>query len=267
MNRQQLIVFALVLLISTPLFAQFQIPDTPSKDKMRTQRVYDYADVLTEYQEKELSRRLIGYADTTSTQIVIATISSLKGDDISLLGARWGTAWGVGQDQEDNGIFILLSDGDREIDISTGYGIEYRMTDLETKAIIDKVIIPEFKKGSYYKGLDAGVSAIFQAIEGEFKGTESGKGLDIEWAKYLPMLLFIIIFILLKYFQYKNRGGRGGGNRGAAATSFLEYIVLTSEGRSSGSYGSSGGGFGGGTFGGGSFGGGSFGGGGASGSW
>lgn len=258
----------LLLLSSTGLWAQYTIPPPPAKDSMRVKRVYDKADILSRSQEQLLNRRLIGYADTTSTQIVIVTIKDLNGDDISLLGSRWGAAWGVGQASEDNGIFILLSTGDRKIDIATGYGIEYRMTDLETKTIIDQVIIPEFKQGSYYNGLDAGVSAIFQAIEGEFEGTESGKKKIVDWAQYFPFLIFFIIFILLKYLQYRNRGGRGGRGGGGefVADSFLEYIILSGGGRSSGSFGS-GGSFGGGGFGGGTFGGGSFGGGGASGSW
>lgn len=255
-------------MLSSPARAQFEIKPKPTVEEMRVKRVYDYADILSQNQEFNLNQKLLRYADTTSTQIVIVTIQSLMGEDISLLGANWGTAWGVGQADEDNGIFILLSDTDREIDISTGYGIEYRMTDLETERVINRVIIPEFKAGNYYSGLDKGTSAIFEALDGEFEGTETGKGNDFEFGPFIPPLIFLIIFIVLKYISYRKRGGRGGRGGGRVAESFLEYIILTGGGRSSGSgsFGS-GGSFGGGGFSGGSFGGGSFGGGGASGSW
>ena len=82
--------------VSIAVFGQFNIPQKPSKVTEQV-AVYDYANILSAAQEKTLDTKLIRYADTTSTQIVIATIESLEGEDIRILTPKWAHEWGVGQ--------------------------------------------------------------------------------------------------------------------------------------------------------------------------
>lgn len=256
-------------------FAQFNIPEKPKGNEQTS--IYDYVGLLTSSQKNSLEQKLIRYADSTSSQIVVAIISTLNGDDITLVGAKWGQDWGIGQAKEDNGILILLAKDDREIDINTGYGMEYRLTDILAERIINRVIIPEFKKGDYYSGLDKGTDAIFDVLNGEFKATNTSSN-----SNGFPFIVIVFLFIMFIIFIIaisNNRRGKGGNNGGKGGNldsrDILEAIIFSNMGR--GSYGrssgggifgggSSGGSFGGGGFGGG-FGGGGFGGGGASGSW
>ncbi|MCL6267796.1 TPM domain-containing protein [Flagellimonas myxillae] len=254
--------FLLAFLCISLCWGQFTIPEKP---KVQTS-VYDYVNLLPSSQSKALEQKLIRYSDSTSTQIVVAIISSTQGEDINYLGAQWGHKWGIGQADEDNGILILLARDDRRIAISTGYGTEGSLTDFMSKRIIEYVIIPEFKKGDYYSGLDKGSDAIFQVLNGEFEEDRTfgnNEGFPLE--KFLPLIIFLIVLIILFRKGRNNRGGRGGGrNRGP---DLWDMIILSNMGRSSGSSGGfGGGGFGSGGFGGG-FGGGGFGGGGASGGW
>ncbi|MCB0376302.1 MAG: TPM domain-containing protein, partial [Sinomicrobium sp.] len=62
----------LVLLFAQWSYSQFTIPDKPKKQTS----VYDYADLLNADDERKLEQKLINYADTTSTQIVIAIIET-----------------------------------------------------------------------------------------------------------------------------------------------------------------------------------------------
>ena len=149
--------------------AQFTIPDVPSFQTS----VYDYADVLNPTEEKELENKLVRYSDSTTTQIVVITVEDLKGEDIGILTPKWAHQWGIGQEKEDNGILILLSKNDRKIHISPGYGVEDRLTAGINGELIRNVIIPEFKAGSYYTGLDKGADAIFQVLKGKYKGRET----------------------------------------------------------------------------------------------
>lgn len=245
--------------------AQFEIPEKPAAGLGQT-AVYDYVGLLNQGQNINLRNKLLRYADSTSTQIVIAIIGSTNGEDLGLVTADWGQKWGIGQADEDNGILILLARDDRKIDIGTGYGIEYRMTDLMTERIINRVIIPEFKRGNYYGGLDKGADAIFAALNGEFKeDREFSKDSGFPIQTFIVFGFFILMIILS--IKNKNKGGDGNGSHRGGG-SLLDIIVLSSLGR--GGFGSSSGGFGGssggGGFGGG-FGGGGFGGGGAGGSW
>lgn len=255
---------SLALLVTTVIQAQYEIPEVPAKAQQTS--LYDYYNLLSAGQAQALEQKLVRYSDSTSTQIVIAIIASTQGEDIQYLGARWGHEWGIGQEQEDNGVLILLAHDDRRIAINTGYGVEEFLTDALSKNIIDQIIIPEFKRGDYYAGLDKGTDAIFRALNGEFKGSRPQSSDGPPLGAFFPFLIFIIIMIILA--SRRNRGGRGGsGGRRGRGLDIWDVIILSNMGRSGSSGGFGGGGsFGGGGFGGG-FGGGGFGGGGASGGW
>lgn len=252
---------ALALVLSVVCYGQLDIPPKPD---LQTS-VYDYAKILADAEKQQLEQKLIAYSDSTTTQIVVVTIPELKGEDIGLLAPRWAHSWGIGQKKEDNGIIILLAEKERKIWISPGYGVEDRLTAGITGELVRNIIIPEFKAGSYYNGLDKGADAIFDVLKGKYKGTRK------KTEKSFPVgaLLFIAIIVLILIVA-GSRGGRGGGgNRGRGGLDLGDIIILSSLGRggSGGGLfggGSSGGGFGG--FGGG-FGGGGFSGGGAGGSW
>lgn len=260
-----LFLYIFLFLNSGFLFAQFTIPEKPGFQTS----VYDYANVLSAQEKAQLEEKLIKYSDSTTTQIVVITIESLKNEDVSQLATKWGQTWGIGGTaKDDNGVIILLAKAEKKIAINPGYGLEDRLTAGIGGEIIRNIIIPEFKAGSYYNGLDKGTDALFDVFKGKYKGErkQQSKGTGF------PVVPIIIILIIVLVLFFKNKGGGSGnsGNRGGGGPSLMDVILLSSLGRSSGGGfgGSSGGGFGGGGGGfGGGFGGGGFSGGGSSGSW
>lgn len=255
-----LFVLFLGLLVSNIGFAQFKIPPKPDFQTS----VYDYANILDASQKAQLEEKLIKYSDSTTTQIVVITVNEINGEDIGILTPRWAQEWGIGDAKKDNGILILLAKTERKIWIAPGYGVEDRLIAATSADIIRNIIIPEFKTGNFYGGLDKGSDAIFQVLKGKYKGTRVA---DKGESEFFPILVFIIIFVVVMIIASKKNGGNSGNNSGGG--SLLDVIILSSLGRNSGgSFG--GGGFGGssggGGFGGG-FGGGGFSGGGAGGSW
>lgn len=253
-----------LFLLLQPVAAQFNIPEKPS---LQTS-VYDYANMLRPQEKQSLEEKLVRYSDSTSTQIVVVTIASLRGEDIGILTPKWAQQWGIGQAKEDNGVFILLAQKERRIWISPGYGVEDRLTAGIVGEITRNVIIPEFKAGSYYNGLDKGTDTIIEVLKGKYKGTrkpdQSNSGIG-----GIFFFIFVVIIIIIIIARSKNNRGGGGNGGFNGGPSILDMIILSSMGRGGGGGfggGSSGGGFGGGGFGGG-FGGGGFSGGGAGGSW
>lgn len=254
-------------LFSLNSFAQFDIPKKPD---LQTS-VYDYATLLSSSEKQALEEKLVRYADSTSTQVVIAIVPTINGEDIGILTPKWAHEWGIGQADKDNGVFILLAVQERRIWISPGYGVEDKLSAGIVGQMTRDVIIPEFKAGSYYNGLDKGTDAIIQILAGKYKeerknlkkgDNDSGGG---------GIFIFIVIFIVIIIILSRRGGGRGGNNGGGFGSTLTDILILSSLGRSGGSgggfggFGGSGGG-GGGGFGGG-FGGGGFSGGGAGGSW
>jgi len=258
----QFVFLLLTFFTTNAIFAQFDIPKKPDFQTS----VYDYANVLSAAEKTQLEEKLVRYSDSTSTQIVVITIESLKGEDIGILTPKWAQEWGIGQAKEDNGVLILLAKAERKIWISPGYGLEDRLTAGIGGEITRNIIIPEFKAGSYYRGLDKGADALFDVFTGKYKGERKQvKG------KSFPVLPFIVVIVIVLILLSRNKRG-GGGNSGnsGGGPSLMDVILLSSLGRSGGGgFGGFGGGSsggGGGGFGGG-FGGGGFSGGGSGGSW
>lgn len=255
----------LFLLLSVTGFAQGKIPPKPS---LETSYYEIGTTLLNEDQKKTIEQKLINYADSTSTQIVVVVVPTTDGEEPWKYAFDIADTWGIGQKGKDNGIVLLIAKDDRKIAIQTGRGVEHLMTDAMSKLIIDNDITPAFKQGDYYTGIDNGTTAIIKVMNGEYKeerknlrkGDDGGGG---------GIFIFIIIFIIIIIILSRRGGGRGGNNRGGFGSDIADILILSSLGRGGGSgsgFGGFGGSSGGGGFGGG-FGGGGFGGGGASGGW
>jgi uncharacterized protein len=245
-------------------------------------RVVDAADILSPETEAALSLRLQDWEREASDQLVVATVPSLQGYEVSDYGYRLGRAWGigvgedVGGDRLDNGVLFLVAPNEREVAIEVGYGLEGTLTDTEARRVIEEAVLPAFREGDFDRGVTEGVVRIIgylgatpeEAAERRRRAGDrpiaegAGEG-GVPW----PLLIFLVFFLISLRPRRRRRrtlldagGRRGSGWDGAA----LPWIILGSGmGRGSpGAFG--GGGFSSGGFGGG---GGSFGGGGASGSW
>ena len=238
----------LVLFFGTGLQAQLPSPSNPPR------LVNDYTGTLSTSQINTLEHKLVAYNDSTSTQILVLLVDDLQGYSIEQYATEIGHSWGVGQKDKGNGVVILVKPkkgSERgEVNISTGYGMEQYVTDATGKNIIEKEMIPAFKEGDYYTGIDNAVNVIMDLCSGKFTQDEynDGEGLP-GWLTLLFIIAIIIVFI--KFSNGSGQNYSGGGSR---------TIWIPMGGGFGGGGGFSGGGFGG-------FGGGGFGGGGASGSW
>lgn len=247
---RNIIISMLCCLLAVGVFAK-EVPMPPNPPRL----VNDYAKVLQPGELNALESKLVGYFDSTSTQIVIVTERTLDGDDIDDYCQRLATKWGIGEQGKNNGILIYVAVDDRKMSVKTGYGMEATITDALTYHIREDQMKPRFRENDFYGGLDAATTVIIKAAAGEYhydrkaRKKSGGKG---SW-----FTGFIIIIILLIIIGRKG-GGRGGRRGGFAGPIF--WGGTFSGGGFSGGGSSGGGGFGG-------FGGGGFGGGGSSGSW
>jgi uncharacterized protein len=252
------ILLILALLFSVGALAQMKeiINTPPSPPKL----VNDYTNTLTSYQKEALENKLYRYDDSTSNQITVVVVKSSGNYSIEDAAIELGRSWGVGSKDFNNGVVVLVAIEDRKTTIQVGYGLEGAITDLVAKSIIDNTVLPNFKQGNYYRGLDEATNDLIKAAAGRYKapaGYSSRGG-----KKGMSVWTIIVILIILGVIF-----GAGGNTTGGGMMSRRGYRgwwgpTWTSGGGDGGGWsgGGGGGGFGG-------FGGGSFGGGGASGSW
>lgn len=266
------IFYNILLVFSLVLPAQFiwaqDIPDPPSPPRL----VSDFAGILSTTEVERLEAKLVAFDDTTSNQIAVVLIQSLMGYAKEDFADRLAEKWGIGHKGKDNGVLILVKPkygNERgEVRISIGYGLEGAIPDALANRIVDYDMIPYFKNGDYYSGLDKATSTIMSLASGEFTAEQYQKGHEPRvWDILIPIIIIIIVIIILS----RNSGRHySSGSKSTGLWTALWLASMMSNKGGSGSWGSfrGGGGFGGGGGGGfGGFGGGSFGGGGAGGSW
>lgn len=222
--------------------------------------VVDEANILSASVERELASVLENYETETSNQVVVASVQSLGGRDIAEYGVELGRHWEIGQEGRDNGILLLVAFNERKARIEVGYGLEGALPDAIAANIVHRVILPRFREGSYKSGIREGVSAILDAIKGEYEPQTTVRKRSRGHFGYFVLLPLFIIFFPSMLFRMFRRGRRGTGGLGTAL--LVGGLMASQMHRGGGA-----GGFGGGGIGGFTGGGGSFGGGGASGGW
>nr|WP_298250549.1 TPM domain-containing protein [uncultured Halomonas sp.] len=238
----------LALLLTAATGLQAQDIDFPEL----TGRVVDQAELLDPATESRLSEQLAAHEDATTEQLVVATLPGLQGVSIEEYGYQLGRHWGIGQAEEDNGALLIVAPNERKVRIEVGYGLEGRLTDAQSSAIINQTLTPAFREGDYARGISEGVGAMIQVLGGDpldTLATSNGPAGE-QGPKGPASILFFVMFAVVMSLV---RGGRGGLLAG-----MLLGGALGGGSRGGGGLGG-GGGFGGG--------GGGFGGGGASGGW
>ncbi|WP_156841377.1 TPM domain-containing protein [Novosphingobium aquimarinum] len=236
-----------------------------------TGRVVDAANIIPPDEEARLDSKLAALEAESQRQLVVATLPSLQGYEISDYGYQLGRAWGLGDEQRNDGAILIVAPNERKLRIEVGYGLEPIVTDGFSSDVINQIIVPRFKADDLPGGIEAGTDALITqlqlppdeaaqvAAEADRAATANASG-GVDIMAVLPILIFVFFFFILPMLRGRSRGGSRRRSR-------MGPVVWIP-----GGFGSSGGGGwsgGGGGFGGGGFsgGGGSFGGGGASGSW
>ncbi|MEM1115358.1 MAG: TPM domain-containing protein [Bacteroidota bacterium] len=187
-----------------------------------TGRVVDRADLLSASAEVALVETLAAHEDSTGNQVVVLTIRSLEGEVLEPYATRVFRAWDLGQEDDDNGVLLLVAVAERQVRIEVGYGLEGSLTDAAAGSIIRREIVPEFKAGNFEAGILAGASSILGTIEGTYEPPRGGSitingrpAEDVSWVERLVFALFfgglplgLVAFPLLRYgYGISGRGG------------------------------------------------------------
>ena len=240
-----------------PATAAPNSPALPNFPKL-SGRVVDDANILSAQTKEDLNQKLAALEQSTSRQLVVVTIPSLQGYEISDYGYQLGRSWGIGQAKLNNGILLIVAPTEHKVRVEVGYGLEPIITDALSEVIIQNQILPKFRDGDFNGGVEAGAGALIQQLSLDTSDAEKraaaaeqqqGQG-DQGGGGFGGLLILLFVFIAI----FRVFGGWG----------LLPFLFMG--GGRGGGFGDGGwsGGGGGGWSGGG---GGSFGGGGASGSW
>ncbi|MCP1175139.1 TPM domain-containing protein [Ralstonia chuxiongensis] len=273
-----------LLMLTTALLALGAFADVPVPSL--TARVTDLTGTLTRAQLASLEQKLQQFEAEKGSQVAVLMVPTSEPETIEQYSIRVVEQWKLGRKGTDDGALLIIAKDDHTVRIEVGYGIEGVLTDAISSRIIREDIIPRFKEGNFFEGVDAGIDRIMSVIRGEAlpppkharnEGTEAIRQL-------LPAILVLTVVLggALRAFLGRGAGAvvTGGvvgvigwllsgaifvGLMAGAVALFFTLVGGTPMGWRSGSgWGGLGGGAGRGGF---SGGGGGFGGGGASGKW
>src|ERR1700755_811397 len=135
-------------------------------------RVVDDAHILSDATKADLDQKLAGLEQKTSRQLVVVTLASLQGYEISDYGYQLGRAWGIGQAKLNNGILLIVAPKEHRVRIEVGYGLEPIVTDAFSSVVIQTQILPKFRSGDFNAGVVAGVDALIQQLSLETSEAE-----------------------------------------------------------------------------------------------
>ena len=89
-------------------------------------------------------------------------------------------------------MLLVVAKDDHKLRIEVGYGLEGVIPDAIAKRIIEEIIVPQFKAGDFYQGIDLGVDNIIGLINGETLPPPSqGSNPDSDESIFIAFLLLI----------------------------------------------------------------------------
>lgn len=255
MKKYSAILLSAVLLILSLSVSAFAAKNTPYPPPTQKFFVNDFADCINESDEQKMQSMAEELYKKTGAQVVCVTVNSLDGKEVRDYALGLGREWGIGSKNND-GVLLLLSVEERQIDIEVGYGLEGALPDGKTGRILDNYAMPYLKSDDFSTGLREAFSALIGETATEYGVEINGSSLapdedEDEYKSSKAVIIDFIIFIII-VFAIRKITGR------------TPFIFFGGGGNHHSGGGFSGGGFSGGSSGGFSGGGGSFGGGGSS---
>ncbi|MBT2683604.1 TPM domain-containing protein [Bacillus sp. ISL-37] len=218
----------LLLLPAGAIAAPNEIPD-PVGDIY----VQDFANVLSENEEIQLKNIGRSIDDQTTSQIAVLTVDSIGESSIEEYSVEAYRKFGLGTEENDNGVLLVIAMQEKKIRIEVGYGLEGTIPDGKAGRILDEYAIPHLQNDQP----NLAVMNTYQALANEVSGTnEFGSApRDVQQQQDLPipswLLIIIVIGVVVLDFMFFggtltylllsiiSRGGGGGGPRGGGGGS------------------------------------------------
>lgn len=260
---------SLSILFIFSLLTSITFADSIYPDPTNYKYINDYVGLMDEATKENIVSIGKELEDKTGAQSVIVIVDTIGNDTIAKYANKLFRTWGLGQEDKDNGLLILLAIDDRSYRVEVGRGLEGVIPDLLSNRVMENLATPYFQNNDYSSGLLNSYSKFADLIAEEYNVTlEKSTTLDIPNTQYthnssligrvIPNISsFFILGIILLDFIF---------NGGRITRTILQLLFISGRGpRGGGGRGGFGGGGSSGGFGG--FGGGSSNGGGSSGKW
>jgi len=193
-------------------------------------RVTDLAGTLNPEQRNALEQRLAAFETRKGSQVALLIVATTQPETIEQYAIRVAEQWKIGRKGVDDGALLLVAMKDRAVRLEVGYGLEGALPDATARRIVDEYILPRFKQGDFYGGMEAGLNRVMAVIDGEPLPAPRAGGAGGSGAPGMQdllvlglMLAFVIGGVLRALFGRLLGSGIVGGVGG-----FIGWLVLGS---------------------------------------
>ena len=188
-------VVLLALLLSGVAQAEVAVPPL-------AHRVTDLTATLDAQQIQTLESRLAAFEAKKGAQLAVLIVPTTQPESIEQFGIRVVEVWKLGRKGVDDGALLLVAKDDRTLRIEVGYGLEGVLNDATAHRIVDEIIVPHFKRGEFFSGIESGTTAMMQVVNGEplpppRRAAASGK-FDVESLLFIAFGLVVVVGGMLR---------------------------------------------------------------------
>jgi uncharacterized protein len=219
------ILWALFLFLGgMPVQAADNVPEV-------TSYINDYEDIISASDEAQMETLGRTLAESTGSQVVVVTTSSLNGMSGAQMATAIGNEAGIGSSNLDNGVVILISVAEKTRFMAIGSGLESVITDIDAEHLQQEYLVPLFQQGDYSQGIADLYSAVASQIQsaadnGEI-GTDPMSGQTIsndssqaasKGGSWIPMFVFVFIVLIICFliiYALSNKSGSTSNSNNA----------------------------------------------------
>lgn len=170
-------------------------------------RLTDDANLIAAESRDYITRTIRTAEEQTNTEMVVVTLPSIGSKsqkDVKRFATELFNEWGIGRDEPNNGVLVLVVKDARRIEVEVGDGAAARFRRSWTDEMIESKVLPSFKAGDFSRGLERCVDACTARLD---LTEEDAAAADmITGALTAVQLLFSLAF-----------GGLGGGSGGSGS--------------------------------------------------
>ena len=153
--------------IAVPVTSQaITVQEVPNPRQVNNTWVTDKANILSDSTETQLNQMISDLEAKNGSEIAVVTVPDTKPSATpKAFATELFNFWGIGKKGKNNGVLLLISSGERRVQIETGSGIQSILPDAKAVGIIETEITPRFKQQDFDGGTLAGTKALVNVLQ------------------------------------------------------------------------------------------------------
>jgi len=120
----------------------------------------DAADAIDDADEVALEESLQIYEDATGIEVAVLVIRTLDGRSVEDYARGAFAAWGVGRQDHDNGVLLLVAVKERRVHLEVAAELRHHLDGGVAGRIVDDDVLPSLRDGDVLGAVESGVVAI-----------------------------------------------------------------------------------------------------------